>query len=574
MARLPEQPTTTHNRLAYWLLGLTLVATLMVYGRMIGQDFVSYDDRLFIHINPYVLNGLSWSDFLWAFHIDTPSMWHPLTWLSYQVNAQISLWQGYPLTEPSPVSFKITNLLLHLVSTGLLFAALRCLTRKPLAAAMIAGIFALHPANVESVAWIAERKSALSEVFVMACLWTYAIYATQHKKQWLFITYGLFVLGLMSKPAILTLPVILLLLDYWPLQRSRWQGGTDTLLRLIAEKLPLLFLSLVDAVATYINGRIIKVVVPWTDHSIFERAWLLPITYVRYIFHAICPVTVGPMQTPEQWSHWQAAGAVGVLVALTLLAIWQVKRRPCLLVGWLWFVIALFPMSGFVKTSQESMADRHLYYAGLGLFIALVFLIAHQLEAKRWVLPTAVVVLMALGLSAYRHVQVWDNSTSLYTWAIAHTQNNKWAHNNLGSIDWLQGRFEPAKHQFELALAIDPNYAPAKENLQGVMGLIDAKDPQLAMLGFARYTREHGRLNDARLQLLEALVRWPRHPVVLLELAKTDLALHQRQRALYWLDQAGRSPVDSPLFAKEMAQLYQQADRPDQAAYWQKLISR
>lgn len=557
-----------------WLLLLGFAAAVAVYFRVVHQAFVTYDDRLFIHINPHVLTGLSLENFLWAWRIDTPSMWHPLTWLSYQFNAQISMWQGYPLAMPSPVSFKLTNVFLHLISAGLLFGAIRSLTGRATLGAIIACVFLLHPANVESVAWVAERKNALSQVFVMACLWGYGIYAQRRQWRWLVVTTLLFFVGLLAKPAILTLPLVLLLLDYWPLERSRWQGGPDSLMRLVGEKMPLLLLSLVDGIITFINGRIIKVVVPLDDVSILDRIVLLPATYVRYLFHYLCPVTVGPMQVPLDLNWLHITGSIVLLLVVTAVIIHQYKRRPFLLVGWLWFIGTIFPMAGFIKTSQESMADRHLYYPGLGLLVAVVFLAGNVLEQKRWALPACLVLLLGLSVLSYRQVKVWDDSVSLYTFAISQSDNNVWAHNNLGAIDWLQGRMEQARKQFERALAIDPDYVPARENLQAVQAILHASNPLGARLAYARFTMKQGRLDYADKQLI-VLYAMTNDPLVLAMRAELSLALNQPRRAEILLAAAvARSDNISPAGARQIAKVYVALGDDDQAREWSEQAQR
>lgn len=553
-----------------WIILLGLLATAAVYARTLWQSFVSYDDRLFIHINPQVLAGWTSESLLWALRIDTPSMWHPLTWWSYQFNAQISLWFGQIMTEPLAWPFKLTNVLLHLLSGGLLYGAMRCLTRRANLAAIIACLFLLHPANVESVAWVAERKNALSQVFVMACLWAYAMYAQRRELKWMGITLLLFAVGLMAKPAILTLPAVFLLLDFWPLRRWRTQGGLDTVPRLLGEKIPLLVLAAADAVVTFINGRIIQVVVPLGEMSVWDRVLLLPVTYVRYLFHMILPVTVGPMQPPVDWTGWHVVGAVVLLCAITIWAIRQWSRQPWLLVGWLWFLGTLFPMVGFIKTSQESMADRHLYYPGLGLLLAGVFGVASMpwVTRSRW-LPAGVGLLLAvMAVLSYQQVTIWDNSRTLYTHAINQSPNNVWAHNNLGAVYWLDGELDQAVSEFEKAVAIDPQYEPAVNNLQAVREMLAKPDPLQARLSYARYTRQAGQVTSALAQLRYANRLWPGHPVIALEMGKTLIVLNQRDDARAWLAIADQSGFTSAVFAKEMQLAYEMLGDEGQALRW------
>jgi tetratricopeptide (TPR) repeat protein len=493
------------------------VVTLAIYLPSLGHDFLQYDDQEYVTANLHVSSGLTPDGFVWAFgnHV---SNWHPLTWLSHMLDCQL-----YGLR---PAGHHFTNILLHAVNVVLLFLLLRRITGAVWRSACVAALFAWHPLHVESVAWIAERKDLLSGLFFMLTLLSYSGYVqsrnarveegreereevrhhasriTYHESRSYALTLLLFALGLMSKPMLVTLPFVLLLLDYWPLGRftSVSKGPSlKSVLALVLEKVPFLVLAAADCVLTLSAQRESFSVVSAAGLPIGQRLAHTLVAYAHYIVAMFVPRHLAVFYPYETPSTLETLGAGLLLGLLTLGAILAAKRRvednpPCqrrryLLVGWLWYLGMLVPVIGLVQVGDQAWADRYTYLPLLGLFIALVWggaeLLTRRAQPRTgpqalassntgtqpgaqsptqapilFRLPALALTLLLL-LATFLQLRYWKNTWTLFEHAARVTHNNYRAVAVLGSLLAAQGRLDEAKEHYALALSYKQGYAEA-----------------------------------------------------------------------------------------------------------------
>jgi tetratricopeptide (TPR) repeat protein len=470
------------NRLLAIAAGVVIAAaTLGVYWPVRDYEFVSFDDPRYVPENPHVLKGLTLEGFKWAFRATRASNWHPLTWLSLMLDCELS--------EARARTCHTTNMLLHVANALLLFYFLKRTTGSLWPSSLVAALFALHPLHVESVAWVAERRDVLSTFFWLLTMLAYAQYA-RRPSMW---RYGgvliLFSLGLMSKPMVVTLPFALLLLDYWPLrrlelspthktkrQKKRAKNNTDkrkSFVRLVAEKLPLFVLSAVSCVitlrvqqATEVSTRIL---------SIHDRLSNAMISYVVYLGKMIWPARLAVFYPHARtWPGLQVAGAVLLLLALTVLMIWY-RRRGYTVVGWLWYMGTLVPVIGLVQVGLQSYADRYTYVPLIGIYVIIAYaagdLVKNRPYRKVAAALTGAVLIAALAVCTRTQAGYWRNNIALYEHAIEVTADNHVAHNNLGVVLRDQGRTAEAIEHWEAAVRIWPRYIDAVVNLGA--GLVD-----------------------------------------------------------------------------------------------------
>ncbi len=439
------------------LAGLVLLlATVALYYPVHSHPFINYDDRDYVTENPRVQLGLRPSTVVWAFTTYDAGNWHPVTWLSHALDCQ--------LFGLDPAGHHDVNVLLHALNAVLLFWVLLQATGFAGRSFMVAALFALHPINVESVAWVAERKNVLSMMFFLLALGAYRWYAARPHIGRYGVVAALFSLGLMAKPQIITFPFVLLLWDYWPLRRM-FPGGqsegaaifeTKRVLRLVGEKLPLMVIVAVSAVFTLraqINAR------NW-----FPRPYRLGnaiLSYGLYVKKAIWPTKLTLLYphpgTTLRWGQVALAGVV--LIGITALAIVG-RRRRYLPVGWFWFLGTLVPMMGVVQVGVQAMADRYAYISFVGLFIMLCWGAAEWAERKSlpaFLLPAvSTVCLLALALVARQQINYWQSNEALWTHALQVTSNNFVAESQLGSALAMSGRVAEGVQHFNNALALNP----------------------------------------------------------------------------------------------------------------------
>jgi tetratricopeptide (TPR) repeat protein len=465
------------------------MATLAFYNPIVRNQFVDFDDLSYIVKNPQIQHGLTWDTLKWSFTTFREGNWHPTTWLSHALD--------YQLFHLNPAGHHYTNLLLHAANAVLLFLVLLRATGSAWPSFLVAALLALHPVNVESVAWAAERKNVLSMMFFLLALHAYDRYARTGGRRLYGLVAVFFALGLMAKPQIVTLPFVLLLWDYWPLQRMDARMGAahssaDTpastltpvsrsFSYLVWQKLPLFILAAADSVVTVLAQRAGDAVRSVTEVSWSARLENVFVSYTRYLGKAFWPSRLAPLY-PRPWNSlpgWQVAGSAALLVLVSVLAVrWRARRH--LLVGWFWFLGTLVPMIGIITVGEQAMADRYAYIPFIGLFIAVIWTLndwtlnAGSIKARTrdavaagrrtplvWRAVPAAAVLFILGCLTYRQLGCWRDDETLWRYTLSVTDHNYMAHNNLALALAKQGRSDEAIAQFRAATALH-KYPPGQ----------------------------------------------------------------------------------------------------------------
>jgi Flp pilus assembly protein TadD len=507
----------------------------VVYWQVLENDFVDFDDTIYITSNRRVQAGVTTDSITWAFTQRDISYWQPLTWLS--------LMADYEIHGLSPGGFHSTNLLLHAIGTVLLFLALNRMTGSLWPSGFVASLFALHPLNVESVAWAVERKNVLSTFFWMLTLLTYGRYAERSNLRSYLLVLLCFTLGLMAKPTLVTLPCVLLLLDYWPLgrfhlQQSRRDFATPPpvviqpsshripVSRLVLEKIPLFFLSAVSIFLCLWSAQRPGFIINIEMRPISFRIANALVSYVSYISKMIWPNKLAvfyPYPESVPWPQLAAAGSI--IVLLSWVALRLARLRPYICVGWFWYLGTLIPALGLVQAGLwPAMADRFVYVPLIGLFIIITWGVTDLLAQSRYRLAimsvAAGIVLSALAIRTWIQLHHWKNSEALFEHTLKVTSRNFLAHNNLGAVLYERGKTEKAIYHYTKALKFKPNYWSAHNNLALVLA-------------------EQGKLKEAFDHYQEALKIKPHDAVIqnnfgtfLAQQGKLDQAIAHFSRAL------------------------------------------
>ncbi len=480
-----------------FLICLILVlSALVAFEQVRNNDFVSYDDNQYVTENPHVKGGINTESVVWAFTASHASNWHPLTWLSHMLDCQLfGLKAG---------AHHLVNLLFHIVNTLLLFAVFKRMTGAVWCSGFVAAAFALHPLHVESVAWIAERKDVLSAFFWFLTMWAYIRYAERPCIRRYLLVFLFLALGLMSKPMLVTLPFVLLLVDYWPLERLSK--------RAVLEKIPLLVLVAALSLITVL----IEVVIPQEVVGLKLRVANAFISYAGYIGKTIWPARLAilyphPLNRVELWQP-----IVCFLILTGVTAAVCSARKRYLTVGWLWFVGTLVPVIGLVQIGVQSMADRYTYLPLVGIFIMVAWGAAElsvKLRYRKIVLAVLAGIVLA-GMLICTRIQVrhWRNSFTLFEHALEVTENNYTIHYNLGYVLQSEGRLDEAASHYRQTLQIMPAYVKAHNSLGimfGMQGQFDTamthfnqalktepEDPE-AHYNMGLMLRAHGKLDEA-----------------------------------------------------------------------------
>lgn len=420
--------------------------TWIVFGQTLGHDFVNYDDKTYVYGNTLVQEGITLHGLSRAFVDIQTRNWHPLTLISHMIDCQ--------LFDLKPGGHHFTNILLHTIAALLLFVSLRNLSVRVWSSAFVAALFAIHPLRVESVAWIAERKDVLSAVFFFLTLIAYARYARGPSTGRYLTMSILFALGLMAKPMLVTTPAILLLLDYWPLNRSQ----SSSWRKLVVEKIPLLVLAVgasIIAFALQVRSS--------TSIGQLPFLWRLQnavVSYVTYIWQIFWPFNLAVFypHPDDRLPLWEVAAAAAFLIAITLLVFKLRKTRPYLLVGWLWYLFMLAPVIGVIEVGMQGHADRYTYLPHIGLYIAMTWLIvdlsARWTRQKEILAVSAGVALIALSFCAWKQTTYWRNSETLWTHTLAVTKENDVALTNFGTALMENGQLDDALSYFQKALEV------------------------------------------------------------------------------------------------------------------------
>ncbi len=478
----PNIGPDTSNGTRYLIILFLVVATLAVYWQIGNNEFVSYDDRNYVTENLHVATGLTSENIHWAFTTTEMGNWHPLTWLSHMVDCQL-----YGL---NPRGHHLTSVFLHIANTVLLFLLLSRITNTLWRSAFAAALFALHPLHVESVAWVAERKDVLSTLFFMLTLLAYARYVEHPKPARYLVVVVTYALGLMSKPMLVTLPFVLLLLDYWPLDRLSSVQGDDSKSRqalalftgkspvsgLLIEKIPLLTLSVAMSIVSYLAQNDAEALVYGTDYPLPLRLANAVVAYANYILKAVWPENLAVMYPlPAQVPLRQVGGALALLGLVSLVAIWRARRYPFFIVGWLWFLGTLVPVIGFIQVGRQAMADRYTYIPYIGLFIMIAWGSAELSQGWRYrsifLRAAGTVIIVLLTVVTWLQLGYWNNSFKLFTHTLHVTRDNYVAYKALGDFFSEKGNVEEAIVQYNQALRFVPKfgYPNAHNNLGNVL---------------------------------------------------------------------------------------------------------
>ncbi len=506
---------------------MALIAiTWAVFGQTLGHDFVNYDDNRYVYENENISHGLSVGAVKWAFtHFDKDN-WHPLTSISHTIDCQ--------LFDLKPGGHHFTNVLLHSLAAVLLFLVLAQMTENIWASGFVAALFAIHPLHVESVAWIAERKDVLSAVFFMLTLGAYAHYAKQPSVGRYITMSILFLCGLMSKAMLVTTPLVLLLLDYWPLNRghrSQVTGQKETTIGwLIVEKIPLFFLSAISSIATLFAQKNWEI-----------RLDELPLTWrvanasralVVYIWQMIWPANLAVIYPhQENLPLSQMIAALAFLIAVSVAVFLLRRKNPYLFTGWFWYLIMLLPVLGFIKVGGLAHADRYTYLPQIGLYVAGTWAVADLTKfrsAQRGVVAVAAAALIvAFGWMAGKQTTYWRNGETLWRHTIATTPNNDLAHFILADFLAQHQRVEEALAEYQAGLRIEPKNADGETSIANLLlqagrgeeavvhyqkALRLEPNSALAHYNFAVGLHRVGRLPEAIAHYKEALRIQPDYP--------------------------------------------------------------
>jgi tetratricopeptide (TPR) repeat protein len=454
------------------LLALALL-TFVVYLPVRNHDFVRYDDDVYVTNNTVVKSGLSWQGIKWAFVTEHGANWHPLTWLSLMLDCRLfcaaSLTGG---VQPGPLH--IVNVLFHIANALLLFIVFNRMTKALWQSAFIAALFALHPLHVESVAWIAERKDVLSTLFWLLTMLAYVRYVERSSAGRYILALIFFALGLLAKPMLVTLPFVLLLLDYWPL--GRFENSKFSIRNSIIEKLPFFFLSILSSVITFVVQQKGGAVFAGDIVPFNVRLANAICSYFVYIEKMFWPVRLAVLYPYNGISLVKVLLSAIILVLITVLVLYNYRRRKYLVVGWLWYLGTLVPVIGIVQAGVQAFADRYTYVPLTGLFIMCVFASADLLKNvpfKKYILATsATIILLACTILTTVQLIYWKDSVLLFERALAVTENNVHMLNNYGNALGAMGRHKEAAKVLEQAVRglpdsyeIRNNYGRALQNL-------------------------------------------------------------------------------------------------------------
>ena len=487
-----------HSRILICLL--LAIAVVSVYGQMLGHDFVYYDDHQYAAENAHVKAGLTVGGLKWAFTTLYVEFWHPLTWLSLMLDTQ--------LFGVAAGGYLFSNLLLHIFNAWLLFIFFNRSTGSVWQSSLVAALFALHPIHVESVAWIAQRKDVLSTSFWMLTMLCYCIYVERPGPiRYLGVVLAL-ILGLMAKPMLITLPFVLLLLDFWPLGRFNVTTSLNSFINsafiLLREKIPLIAIAGAAGVITYLaqqSGGGIKSV---AMVSISDRIYNALISYVGYIVNMLWPFKLACYYPfPTDFALWRVGGSILLLVLITWVAVQSARQHPYLIVGWLWYLGTLIPVIGLVKIGAFAMADRYSYVPLIGIYVLVAWglpeltaRLPHRRALMAWFAALALIICM---VATWHQVGFWQNKSTLFTRTLKVTSNNWFAHNALG-LDFLKReKFDQAIEQFNKAMHIVPNYITTYINL----GRTYAKQNNLSEA--IRYMSTAERMNPAQADVHQSL---------------------------------------------------------------------
>jgi len=501
-----------------FLLTLLLIFTFLTYFGVWQHDFITLDDGLYVFNNPYIKKGFARETFLWALTDHSTGLFHPLTWYSLFVDRK--------LFGLKPMGFHLTNLLLHMGNVSLLFLFLVRFTGEWGKSFFVAALFALHPVNVESVAWVAERKNVLSTFFWFLSLLAYGSYVQRPSRARYVFSLLCFALGLMAKPMLVTMPFLLLLLDFWPLKR--WER--KQLWSLFREKFPFFVLSLVVSFFTVLASLRRGALMSFETLPLYARLANTLLSYGKYLLKIFLPTDLGIFYPlPQGFALGEVLPYGGILVVVTLASFQLRNRYPYFFVGWGWFLVTLIPVIGLLQVGSQAFADRYLYVPGVGIFLGVVWWGAVLWRRRNLCLKTAIIggILLALFVLSHNQQVRWQDSESIYRHTLSVTKGNYRVHDLLGVVLERRGKAGEALFHFYRALEINPRYASAYNN-RAVLYL------------------KRGKLKEARLNLEKAIKLNPRFLTARYNLALVYLNLGEIPPAVYLLKEILREDSNYP----------------------------
>ena len=492
---LPSALRTSRRQTLLICLGLFLL-TVAAYWRVGTFSFVNYDDNDYVTENPWVRAGLRWDVIRWAFTTNYANNWHPLTWISHMAD--------YQFFGLNAGAHHLVNLGFHILNTLLLFLVLARATNAAWKSAIVAALFALHPLHIQSVAWVAERKDVLSTFFWLLAMGAYFLYTEKNRLSYYGAALFFMACGVLSKPMVVTLPAVLLLLDFWPLRRA-WSR------RIWVEKIPFFALSFLSSVATYIAQRD-NAVVALNDLPFLYRVQNALIAYAAYIYKMFWPVNLAMLYPqPLKWPVWLLLASFALLAGISWLMLATYKRHPYMLTGWLWYLGTLVPVIGLVQVGSQAYADRYTYVPLTGLFIILVWGIPELFQKARLSpdLPPVLGVLsvgLCICVTGFQ-LSYWKNSIALFGRAIEITKNNYIAEVNLGASYAEEKNLDEAIAHYEHALKIRPGNENPMADLDYGLALSKKGDLEGAVTRYEQALKIDPHFLKARLNLADALLR-------------------------------------------------------------------
>ena len=583
-----------NKKYIYLIIVILIISSFIAFGRIVGNDFVDYDDVAFITVNSHIQAGFNAESIKWALTTSLHSYWHPLTWLSIILD-----WR---LFGANAGGHHLVSLLWHIGSAILLFLFLSKTTGSLWPSAFVAALFALHPLRVESVAWAAERKDVLSVFFGMATLYAYAYYVEKPKLSKYFLCLILFGLALMSKPMLITLPFVMLLLDYWPLGRLQKvltpksapvlidkravkkksknikaessvdkkistpaPSGRQLICNLLLEKVPFFLFAI--GLSVMLIGQLQKdrYMISLQQNPLSDRIMNAIVSYVAYLGKTFWPVDLAVFYPyVNSFPVWQVLGASLLLLGISTAAAYLARKAPFLVVGWLWYLGVLFPVIGLMQAGGQSMADRYSYLSSIGIAIMLTWGVTYLLPKEKLrniIIIPAAIILAVLTFLTWRQCGYWKNGTTLFNHALEVTKDNVVAHTCLGITLSAQGKQAEAIAHYREAIRIDPGYELARYNL-GVV--LDAQGNQAeaiaqylaaikinpynfgAHLNLAVALGEQGKVEGAITLYREALRINPEHSGAHMNLGVILGKQFKHDEALYHFRQALRIDPNDP----------------------------
>jgi len=587
----------TTNRAKIIICLSLAIAALVTFWQVRNHEFINLDDDLYVYENPHVKSGLTPENIKWAIKNLDAGFWMPLTWLTHILDCEL-----YGL---NPEGHHFSNLLLHMANTLLLFLVLSRMTSALWRSAFVAMLFAIHPLQIESVAWVTERKGILSGLFWMLTLWSYVYYAEKPGIKRYCLVLLFFGLGLLTKPMIVMLPVVLIFLDYWPLKRIRsdslsWSAYHKLLfqpsnthgllwrnLSPVLEKIPLLVLSAASISITFFAETKVGALPSLESFPVIVRLSNALVSYATYLLKLICPIHLSVFY-PHQGLPplWKITGAALLLAALSFAAAKCRKTQPFFIIGWLWFLFALLPVIGFIQIGDHSMADRYFYIPCIGIFI-IVSWGSHRTAAKFGLAKAhlfllAAVVVFLLGVSVQIQLPRWRNSITLFKHALEVTRNNHAAHNNLAHALFHKGDVQGALQHASAAVRIKPNSVEIRYNMGVALASSGKLEEAISHLewvlqadpdsGMGNYSMalaltQQGKFEQAIPYFLKSLESNGDHAAVHYHLGKIFFKQNRLEKAYHQYKEALRINPNYPEAHNDLGVILYEQGKPREAAF-------